>query len=254
MATKCVTRYVREMVTKSRTGAKCAQNHRTQIFLTHTLLLNMECTAKWNDYDEEKKTISILIICSKNCLFIKIKCNFRVNNGKTWKSMQSISDFIMMITGASVRTQHLTPISNHMSKIIIFDFRCHLQCCAVLCEWESFFHPFHFALSDIAFVRFASLAKAPTQWRFTHNNGNKIRKWICVSHLVAPQHWLNFSGWFLLSLSLSLSMPPIQHLSFSLSLSRTSPYLLYHSKFSHNRQQRHSVEFFMIDSGMNVSF
>lgn len=128
-----------------------------------------------------KKTISILIICSKNCLFIKIKCNFRVNNGKTWKSMQSISDFIMMITGANVRTQHLTPISNHMSKIIIFDFRCHLQCCAVrvgvFCS-----------VRYIAFVRFASLAKAPTQWRFTHNNGNKIRKWICVSHLVAPQH------------------------------------------------------------------
>lgn len=126
-------RYVREMVTKSRTGARCVQNHRSNILYSYPPLEHGTYgQMKWLRW-REKKTISILIICSKNCLFIKIKCNFRVNNGKTWKSMQSISDFIMMITGANVRTQHLTPISNHMSKIIIFDFRCHLQCCAVLC-------------------------------------------------------------------------------------------------------------------------
>lgn len=50
-------RYVREMVTKSRTGARCAQNHRTQIFLTHTRLLEygMYGQMKWLRWREEKK-------------------------------------------------------------------------------------------------------------------------------------------------------------------------------------------------------
>lgn len=47
-------RYVREMVTKSRTGARCAQNHRSNIPYSHPPL---ECTAKWNDFDEEKKKL-----------------------------------------------------------------------------------------------------------------------------------------------------------------------------------------------------
>lgn len=94
----------------------------------------------------------------------------------------------------------------------------------------------------------------------------KHKKWICVASLVPPQHWLNFIHsfsrfwllllffvrchtyfWFWFTVFLLASLLARFH-------DPRTVCCVYHSKFSHNRQKRHSVEFFMIDSKMDVSF
>lgn len=138
--------------------------------------------------DSRKELASILIICSLwNCLFIKMKYNFRANNGKTSASpLQSISDFIMTITGAKAfsdaTTLHTDSITcSHVANNNFWFSPKHF---GIEIEWRACTLSAPFGSMLEPFVSWAAKQCSPVRTKSSNNGRQKrytkerMRKWM----------------------------------------------------------------------------